>query len=55
MNSDRAPSTAQRARHHRILQISRNRMLRTWQRLRRGQFGVAARGVDAADLDEAGH
>lgn len=27
----------------------------TWQRLWRGQFGVAARGVDAADLDEAGH
>lgn len=48
---DGTPSKARRAR---TLQTS-NRMLCTWQRLWRGQFGVAARGVDAADLDEAGH
>lgn len=49
------PSKARGAQHHRTLHISNGRMLCTWQRLWRGQFGVAARGVDAADLDEASH
>lgn len=43
------------AHHHWILQISKTRMLCTWQRLWWGHLGVAAWGVDAADLDEAGH